>query len=67
LMTAIFYDKKDVVELLLEKGADIYLRDKKGDSAKDIAKINHRDEIVKMIENKESIMGSVWNRLKKRF
>ena len=44
----------EIVELLLENGADINAKDKNGDTALDLASINENNEnneIIKILEN----------------
>lgn len=50
LMVASIYGYKDVVEYLLEKGADPKIKSKSGKTAEEYAKKSNQDEIVKMLK-----------------
>ncbi|WP_457639280.1 ankyrin repeat domain-containing protein [Persephonella sp.] len=54
---AVFYGHKDIVNLLLMQGADPLIKDKNGITPVDVARINHRKEVLtileKYVENKK--------------
>jgi ankyrin repeat protein len=51
LMRAAFDGHKEVVELLLEKGADVNAKDKDGGTALMIAYVKGHKEIVKLLKS----------------
>lgn len=50
LMYAVILNEVEIVELLLEKGCDVDLRNNDGHTAIDLARQLHEDEIVKLLE-----------------
>ena len=47
---AVFYGHKEIVRLLLMQGADPLIRDKNGITPVDVAKINRKREVLKILE-----------------
>ena len=52
LMYAVILEEFEIVELLLEKGCDVDLRNNDGHTAIDLARQRHKDEIVKLFEER---------------
>ncbi len=50
LMAAVCYNRKEIVELLLEHGADTALRDAKGLDCRDYARKTHRLKMLELLE-----------------
>jgi ankyrin repeat protein len=50
LMLAAKYSHVDILRVLLDRGAEVHLRDDEGISALDWARRNHRDDIVAILE-----------------
>jgi ankyrin repeat protein len=50
LMWAILFDEVDCVRLLLERGADMSIQDKRGRTAKALAKNHRHDDIVQLLD-----------------
>jgi len=46
---AVFYGHKEIVKLLLMQGADPLIKDKNGITPVDVAKINHKTEMLKIL------------------
>ncbi|WP_051654723.1 ankyrin repeat domain-containing protein [Persephonella sp. IF05-L8] len=47
---AVFYGYKDIVQLLLMHGADPLIKDKDGITPIDVARINNKKEMLKLLE-----------------
>lgn len=56
LMRAVKNGRKDIVELLIERGVDIWVRDKERKTAFDYARENNKKEIMDLLEAKEQEM-----------
>ena len=63
-MIAVVEKKEDIVELLLQKGADAYKENKNGKSAFDIAKVDGYEDIKKIILKNAKVNNSVLVRAK---
>lgn len=50
LMAAVCYNRREIVELLLDNGADKSLRDRLGLTGADYAKKTHRKQMLKLLE-----------------
>jgi len=50
LLQAVFNKHADVVRLLIERGADVNVRDREGDSALSYAVQSHQMEVVRMLK-----------------